>query len=172
MPTSHPLQIIIRYAICTLLLAIGLRTWLVMGLIDPVVVQGRSMEPTFMPGQKLWIDRTAFAWRSPRRGEIVVAYNPADGSELCIKRVYGLPEELVSIKDGELLIDGRPRKKPKDSQSLKQIKFDPSPWKSQEWQLGLDEYFLLGDNLSISIDSRHWGPLRARFLLGRPLGVR
>jgi len=110
MPNLRPFDIdirpAIRLAVASLILAIGLRTWLVIGLIEPVTVAGSSMVPTLQGGDRLWIDRTALLWRHPERWEIVVARNPSDASELCIKRIVGLPGERVALRDGDVLIDG------------------------------------------------------------------
>ncbi len=111
MPSLRPrdnlfIRTAIRLAVTTLILALGLRTWLVMGLIEPVVVAGSSMMPTLQEGERLWIDRTALLWRHPERWEVVVSRNLFDASELCIKRVVGLPGECVSLRDGNVLVDG------------------------------------------------------------------
>jgi len=162
----------IRPVVACLLLALGLRTWLVMGLIEPVTVAGCSMAPTLEHGEALWIDRTAFQWRLPRRWEVIVARNPTDGTELCVKRIVGLPGETVSFRGGQLFIDGEtvsqtPKQHPPKQPGAAQI-----PWQSRQWQLGPKEYFLLGDNSSVSLDSRRWGPVPAHLLLGKPLSVR
>lgn len=59
---------------------------------------------------RLWIDRTA-AGRRPRRGVVVVLRNPHDGTQLCVKRVVGLPGETVTFREGDAWIDGQPWKK-------------------------------------------------------------
>jgi len=77
-----------------------------MGLIEPVTVAGSSMVPALQSGDRLWIDRTAMLWRPPQRWEVVVARNPVDAIELCIKRIVGLPGERVALRDGNVLVDG------------------------------------------------------------------
>ncbi len=166
--TIHAL---LHLCVACLILAIGLRTWLVMGLIEPVTVAGSSMEPTLQPGTRLWIDRTAWQWQEPRRWELVVARNPAQGDELCIKRIVALPEETLSLKSGTLWVDGKPLRRRVGKLRTGPKLTDAFPWKVPQWQLGPDEYFLLGDNHQVSIDSRVWGPVPRRLLLGRPIGV-
>ena len=149
--SSHSLRAGLQVAISTAVLAIALRTWLVMGLIEPVVVAGSSMAPTLRGdhvtvrcplcqhefevgaefaeqrdellcsvcrtrvsmvgltkkgGDRLWIDRTAFSMRRPYRWELVVTRCPVDG-QLCVKRIVGLPGETVTIKQGDVWVDGR-----------------------------------------------------------------
>lgn len=154
MPSKQSNILAVQLAVGMVLLAVLLRTFLVMGLIAPVQVAGSSMAPTLRgphvtagcpqcrapfevgaefaaetlwtecpkcgerdvplaglaihASDRLWIDRTAFQRRYPRRGEVVVALNPQDGSQLCVKRVVGLPGETVEIRQGDVWIDGRP----------------------------------------------------------------
>ncbi len=154
MSKFRTIQTTVQLAIGTVLLALVLRTWLVMGLVEPVTVAGSSMAPTVrgsyvsavcpecqsaftvgaefaaetpladcphcreqhLPlaglaihrGDRLWIDRTAFERRRPHRGEVVVLRNPHDGSQLCVKRVVGLPGETVELKHGDVWIDRHP----------------------------------------------------------------
>ncbi len=106
MPSLRTFYPAIRLAVTCLILAIGLRTWLVMGLIEPVTVAGSSMVPALQGGDRLWIDRTAMLWRPPKRWDVVVARNPTDAAELCVKRVVGLPGESVALRGGDVLVDG------------------------------------------------------------------
>lgn len=57
-------------------------------------------------GDRLWVDRLTLGWRSPERWETVVARNPDNAAELCVKRVVGLPGEVVDLRDGNVRIDG------------------------------------------------------------------
>ncbi len=154
MAKLRTIQTALQLVIGTVLLALFLRTFLVMGLVAPVYVAGSSMAPelrgpcvsavcpicgskfevgvefaaetlfgdcphcgqqrvplagfAILPSDHLWIDRTAFERRRPHRGEVVVALNPSDGSQLCVKRVVGLPGETVEIRQGDVWIEGRP----------------------------------------------------------------
>ena len=152
MPSLRSLTPVVRLAVSCFVLAIGMRTWLVMGLIEPVHVAGSSMAPTLrgahvtaecprcghlfcvgaefssetpkvacplcaepsvpleslrrQPSDRLWVDRSSLQFRGPRRWELVVARNPHNGAELCIKRIVGLPEESVALRGGNVVIDG------------------------------------------------------------------
>jgi signal peptidase I len=111
MPKFRPIHTTMQLALGTVLLALLLRTWLVMGLVEPITVAGSSMAPTLDSGDRLWIDRTTFERRRPRRGEVVVLRNPHDGLQMCVKRVVGLPGETVEIVAGDVWVDGQPRAK-------------------------------------------------------------
>lgn len=159
----------VRLAVSCVILSLGIRTWVVMGLIDPVTVAGRSMAPTLSDGDHLWIDRTAFQRRAPRRWEVVIAINPTDGGELCVKRIVGLPGESIAIADGRILINGQPLSNHDDSRKAATSTNFDTPWRVPQWHLAADEYFLLGDNSAVSLDSRVWGPVPARLFIGKPL---
>jgi signal peptidase I len=147
-------------------------------IVEPVAVCpvcGRVSDDavTDRLGERLVIDRTAYTFRRPRRWEIVVFRSPMDARQLCLKRVVGLPGETISLRGGDVLVNGRPVAKPNDIDY--EIRYGDTAGRSGGWRLGPDEYFVLGDNAAISDDSRSWlaGPgLNAKLLVGRPLGVR
>ncbi len=134
MPSQRPLYPAIRLAVACFLLAIGLRTWLVMGLIEPVTVAGSSMVPTLHEGDRLWIDRTALLWRQPQRWEVVVARNPQNGAELCIKRIVGLPGERVALRDGDVIVDGAVVVKSRDEQLVTRQLIHREEASGRRWQ--------------------------------------
>src|SRR5262245_61261913 len=92
---------------CHLLIAVSvaglvLHTWFVMGLIVPVVIHGSSMSPTLGNEnhddyERVFVDRTAFLFRSPHRWEVVVFRCPNSADEFCVKRIIGLPGETVAL---------------------------------------------------------------------------
>ena len=135
-----------------------------------------SREP-LLPGDSIWIDRTAFTVRSPRRWEVVVFRCPTDAARLCVKRVIGLPGETIDLREGEVYVNGEvARPPPAVTTSWRAAGVrgpkPPAHAAGRSWTLGTDEYFVLGDNRRISADSRAWrtGPgLPRKLLVGRPL---
>jgi signal peptidase I len=124
-------------------------------------------------GDRLLVDRTAFALRGPRRWEVVVFRSPIDESELCVKRIVGLPGEKVALAGGSVLINGRPIAAPHGLEY--DVRYGDRAKLRAGWELGPGEYFVLGDNAEVSVDGRNWpsGPaLDAKLLVGKPLGVR
>jgi signal peptidase I len=124
-------------------------------------------------GDRLFVDRTAFVLRPPRRWEVVVFRSPVDVCQLCVKRIVGLPGETVALAAGDVLVDGRQIRPPRDFRY--ELRYGDEDGLRDGWQLGPSEYLVLGDNTEISADSRSWptGPaLDAKLLLGKPLGVR
>lgn len=134
-----------------------------------VAVNGSSMEPALRAGDRLLVQRGAFLWRPPRRGEIVVLAGGRygfSGEVECIKRVVGLPHERITLREGAVLVNDRPLPEPYlgTAQTLAWKLMDDAP---RLWALRDDEYLLLGDNRAFSRDSRAFGPVRRRDLLAR-----
>ncbi len=123
-----------------------------------------------IPGDGLLVDRTAFWYRTPRRGEIVAFRLPAEAKKVAVKRIIGLPNETIEIRHGQIFADGLRIATPVDED------FTPPAWYdgTTRWTLGPDEYFALGDNPGLSDDSRTWpqGPgVSAQLIIGKPFIV-
>lgn len=134
-------------------------------LFQPFFVKGQSMEPNFESGDYLIIDELSYRLREPQRGEVVVFKYPNDLSKRYIKRIIGLPEEIVVVKNGQVTIfDKWGDRYLDESEYLPFSVFTPG---NIQVTLGEGEYFVLGDNRSSSSDSRHWGPLPEEDIVGR-----
>jgi signal peptidase I len=143
--------------------AILVDTWLVAGLWRPMVVCGPSMGPQ-AEGERVVVLRAAYAWRTPRRFEAVVLRSPDEPGTLCLKRVVGFPGELVELAAGDVLIDGVPAGR---EPALAGLYYEPGL--NPQYRLGPAEYFVLGDQSAVSLDSRAWsrrGGVNADLLLG------
>src|SRR4030042_6193981 len=75
-------------------------------LVQPFFVRGASMEPNFDNGQYLVINEIGYRIDQPKRGDVVVFNYPLDESQYYIKRIIGLPNEKIEIKDGAVFING------------------------------------------------------------------
>lgn len=175
----------VRLAVGVAIVALVMHTWLLMGLVVPVVVSGSSMEPTLSAGDRLVISRTAYLFRRPNRWEAIVLRNPDRTDEFCVKRVFGLPGETVTLVRSELQVNGQPVMRSIIPRALGALGIDGRPlvhwpWpadseagRNATWRLGEDEYFVVGDNATVSEDSRTWnGRVTAKLLVGRPIGPR
>ncbi|HHH41422.1 MAG TPA: signal peptidase I, partial [Chloroflexi bacterium] len=116
-------------------------------------VRGSSMEPSLHSGQYLIVSKLSYRLGEPQRGDIVVFEPPNGTGEDYIKRIIGLPGERVEARDGAIWINGYRLEEPYVA--------SPVPY-TGSWQLGPDEYFVLGDNRANSSDSHSWGPLPAK----------
>ena len=135
-------------------------------LIQPFSVQGASMEPNFFDHEYLIVDEISYRLRLPERGEVVVFHYPNDPSQYFIKRVIGLPGETVEIIDGEVKIynDEFPNGRVLDETTYLDQDFTAA---AQTVTLKTEEYYLMGDNRSSSLDSRFFGPVNYNQIVGR-----
>ena len=151
---------------------------LIRNVIQNFRIDGISMEPNLHDGQFLIINRFAYCpglhldfpplgldlnktWcvRQPQRGDVIVFHYPRDPSRDFIKRVIGLPNETVEVRNGEVFIDGK----------LMPELFGPNPgsYSAPPDKLGSDELYVMGDNRNNSSDSHMWGPLPERYIVGK-----
>ncbi len=147
-------------------------------LFQPFIVKGESMEPNFKNGDYLIVDELSYRFREPKRGEVIVFRYPQDfevgilgkflgwgGQPLLIKRIIGLPGEVVEIKDGKITIS-----KGSLSHVLGEEDYLPSSlvtFGDMRVSLREKEYFMLGDNRPFSLDSRRFGILSEEKIIGR-----
>lgn len=135
-------------------------------LIQPFYVKGASMEPNFFDSQYLIINELSYRLSAPERGDIVVFKYPRDTSQYFIKRVIGLPNETLEIKDGKITIYNGAYP---DGLVLDETYLDPSAKTlgSETITLGPDQYFVMGDNRLESFDSRSFGPVNKSYIVGK-----
>lgn len=135
-------------------------------IAQPFIVEGASMDPTFRSGQYLIVDEVTYHWRTPERGSVLIFKYPKNPKKYFIKRVIGLPTEIVSIKEGMVTIvnNEHPEGLRLDEPYVKLKKED-----SLNYTLGEGEYFVLGDNRLGSSDSRQWGAVPEVNIIGRPI---
>ena len=145
--------------------AVILRTFVVEGFI----VIGDSMEPAIKSGEYVFVNKLGYAWSEPKRGDVVVA-RPRGMDQKVIKRIIGLPMERISIENGKVVIrEGRLD----EGVMLEEIYLNVSETASSGIShINLDpgEYFALGDNRQVSIDSRELGPIDRWDIRGKVIG--
>jgi signal peptidase I len=125
-------------------------------------VEGISMEPTLKDGQFVVVNRLAYRWQEPERGDIIVFHFPSDPTRRFIKRVIGLPGDVIAVHDGQLDINGVTLEEPYISEA---------PRYQGDWRLSPTEVFVLGDNRNNSSDSQNWGPLPVDEIIGKAVLV-
>lgn len=118
-------------------------------VVERMVIQNHSMEPTIESGDSILIDKFSYRVGKPKRFDVIVFKNSKTGEKL-IKRIIGLPGETIQINEGSFLINGEVIK---DASGLEEpsyagVAIDPVI-------LLEDEYFVVGDNRAESIDSRY-----------------
>jgi signal peptidase I len=120
----------LRWLLLALGLVLAVRQWVWM----PTFITGESMQPTLRSGQLAGVNKLAYRFRPPRRGDIVLVYT---GRDWIVKRIIGLPGEEVAVRDGVFYIDSRPLPEP-------YVQFAGTGTTSPG-QLGPDRFVVTGD---------------------------
>lgn len=134
-------------------------------VIQRTIVSGSSMENTLESGDNLLVEKLSYHFGKPDRFDVVVFYPYGrENKEYYVKRVIGLPGETVQIKGADIYIDGEVLE---EDYGKEPIVF--SGIAKEPVQLEDDEYFLMGDNRAVSLDSRYKevGPVHANLIAGR-----
>lgn len=124
-------------------------------------VQGTSMEPLLLDGERIVVNKFIYRFQSIERGDVVVFWYPRDPSVSFIKRVVGLPGDLVEIQAGRLVVNGMPAREDYLPASFR----DADSLPPTEVRKGY--YFVLGDHRRSSNDSRSWGEVPEKYIYGR-----
>jgi len=134
-------------------------------LVQPFLVSGTSMSPNFSNGDYVLTDELTYHLRGPERGEVVVFHDPQDYSTYFIKRVIGLPGERVTIKNDTITVFNKenPNGLVLDESYLPQGTMTSGTY---DYTLASGMYLMLGDNRPFSYDSRSWGPLPQKDIVG------
>jgi signal peptidase I len=127
-------------------------------VLIPMRAEGISMLPRYQSGSFNLVNRLAFRYRRPVRGDIV-AIRLAGPHVLYIKRIVGMPGERVAIAKGQVLIDGVPLEEP--------YVRDRWPWDYPEVTLTNREYFVIGDNRGMRASDHSFGRVDVSRLVGR-----
>lgn len=145
-----------------LLAAFILRTF----LIQPFVVEGQSMEPSFHNQEYLILEKISYRLHGAKRGDIVIFQAPASSEVDYIKRVIGLPGETIKILKNSVYINGNKMNEPYLNENVKTL-INQDPDMTLERTLGPNEYFVLGDNREHSSDSREFGAIDKSVMVGK-----
>jgi signal peptidase I len=151
---------LIRFGVIALIAVFLVRTF----IIQPFVVSGSSMVPTFENGEYLIINEVTYKLNDPQRDDVIVFRYPNDTTKFFIKRIIGLPGETIDIKGNDITITNETHKNgfKLDQPFVKNLSNN-----NMHFVLRSDEYFVMGDNRSASSDSRYWGPVKKDLLVGK-----
>lgn len=130
-------------------------------LYEPVQVEGTSMLPLLQNHERIVVNRIVYHVESIHRGDIIVFHYPLDPAESFIKRVIGLPGDWVSIKNGQVYVNGKLMKEP----------YVPSAYLGDQTctpvHVAPKHYYVLGDHRVFSNDSRDWGTVDRKYIYGK-----
>lgn len=131
--------------------------------LQSVTVVGLSMAPTLSDSQRYLLNRWIFYLRNPQRSEVVVIRDPVEHS-FAVKRVIGVAGDSIFLTNGNVYVNGRKLNEPYLAPGMPTFTY--TRFKEQLFTCGKNEYFVLGDNRKNSLDSRTYGPVLRRNVLG------
>jgi signal peptidase I len=123
-------------------------------------IKQHSMEPTLYEFDRVFINRLTYKYSDPKRGDIVILLDPMGSQDDFVKRVVGLPGEVISIKNGVTYIGDKKLDEEYISSDLSMDNMGPL-------RVPPDKYFVMGDNRPVSSDSRRFGPIPKESILGK-----
>lgn len=134
-------------------------------VVQPVKVEGTSMLPRLHDGERIFVNKLIY-YGLPKlaRGDIIVFWFPNDPSKSYIKRIIGLPGEIVEIRSGHVLINNIELQEPYLDPQLNLAQENRPPVKVEQHY-----YFVMGDNRDHSSDSRFWGLVPEKYIYGKAL---
>ena len=129
-------------------------------ILLPARIEGISMLPTLKDRSVNFVNRLAYLWHEPRRGDIV-GIRLAGPHVMYMKRIIGLPGETVAFVDGRVLINGEVLDEPYEK--------SPCDWNLPPVKLGPDEYFVVGDNRTMPSENHVFGKVGRDRIIGKAL---
>ncbi len=146
-----------------ILFAFAIAIFIVIFVVQPVKVEGTSMQPQLVDQERIFVNRFIYRFKDIQRGDVVVFWYPRDRSKSFIKRVLGVPGDEVEIRNGTVYVNGAEVREPylipefRDQKSFHRITVPPG------------QYFVLGDHRNSSNDSRSWGFVARQLIYGKAI---
>jgi signal peptidase I len=148
-----------------LIFALMFAVLLVVFVVQPVKVEGTSMLPRLHDGERIFVNKLIY-YGLPQvtRGDVIVFWFPDDPSKSYVKRIIGLPNETVEVREGRILINGVALDEPYLQKDLNAAHVNQPPVVVKNHY-----YFVMGDNRDHSSDSRSWGLVPEKYIYGKAL---
>lgn len=154
---KQPRELLVREIVETLLLTLFI-FWIVNTVTGRFRIEGYSMLPSLQEGEYIIINKLSYFLEEPARGDVIVLHFPNDRSRDFIKRIIGLPGDMVTVADGVVSVNGV---------ALDEPYINAPPSYSGSWTVPEDKYFVLGDNRNNSSDSHNWSFLPEEDIVGK-----
>ena len=146
---------ILEAVILAIILAAVIRIW----LFEPFYIPSPSMETTLMTNDRIIVNKFIYKINEPERGDIIVFQYPLDPERDFVKRVIALEGETIEVRDNYVYINGKRLEEPYIQDTMV-FNFGPV-------RVPKDHLFVMGDNRNNSDDSRVWGALHTKYLVGK-----
>lgn len=153
----------VESVLIALVLALIVRTFIVQAYKIPT----GSMQSTLLIGDKILVNKFIYRFREPKRGDIVVFRFPDNPKKDFIKRLIAIGPEEVGIKDGNIYIDGKIVEEPDIIRQIYYYNDGDYGKEGAATKVEDDTFYVLGDNSSSSKDSRYWGFVPRKNLIGK-----
>lgn len=156
---SHFGREIIETVLLTLLLFLAINL-----AVQNYDVEGRSMEPRLHNQERLMVDKVSYLLHAPERGDVVVFVAPPEPSDYFVKRIIGLPGDVISIHGTTVVLDGVTLN---ETYVKPENQGNPTNRTIDNLVVPANSYFVMGDNRAESSDSRSWGFVPRKNIVGR-----
>lgn len=131
---------------------------IIFSLFDSTVISGNSMNPTLQDGDRYLLDKFSTIFEL-KTGDVVSCYYPGDNSTVYAKRIIGVPGDTIEIKDGRVLLNNKDITEKYWSTFIIEEDFPKT-------EVPDNSYFVIGDNINISLDSRSVGCISKSDIIG------
>ena len=168
-PVTHPKprqQTLLRDALEVILL-VAVIFFAIKLSIEMRPVSGSSMVPNLQDQQSLFVNKLAYVFGDPQRGDVIIFYYPRDTQEVFVKRIIGLPGDTVVIGPTTVAVNGVQLQETYISAADNCTVLGGQPCTQQTIKLGPNQFWVMGDNRPISEDSRVWGILDRKYIIGK-----
>jgi len=145
----------------TIVLAVVLY-FLIDSVIARVRVENISMLPTLQPGEFILVNKLAYKLSDIRGGDIIIFHFPQDPREEYIKRVIGVPGDVINVQNNNVFVNNR---------ALTEPYISAAPQYTGSWTVPQGQVFVLGDNRNQSSDSHSWGFVPVENVVGKALVI-
>ena len=153
--------------IIAFILAMIIRTFVVQSFKIP----SGSMRPTLLERDRIFVNKFIYRFKHPERGDIIVFKYPEDKKKDFVKRLIALPGETIEIRDGDIYINDTACEKPEIIKEIYYYNRGDYGQPGQVIRVPADSYYALGDNSASSRDSRYWGFVPKKNLLGKAIFI-
>jgi signal peptidase I len=155
---SHLAREIVETIALTILIFLVIRF-----AIQSYHVEGTSMQPGFNSDEYVIVNKVAYLFHMPERGDVIIFHYPLDTTKDFIKRVIGVPGDTIRVDSKNVWVNGVQLNEP-------YISFKANPT-ARVWTVPANEYFVLGDNRPVSDDSRFWDYVPKGYIVGKAVAV-
>ena len=160
-----------RENIESLLWAVALAFLIRTFIVAPFKIPSGSMRPTLIEGDRILVNKFIYRFQPPKRGDIVVFKYPVDGKRPFIKRLIGLGGEQIEIRDGRIIVNGQSAADHPLIAGIHYLNQGEYGQVQQVIDVPDGAYYVLGDNTASSHDSRFWGFVPKKNMIGRAMCI-